>query len=327
MRHAVGIVAERVRGFDDVRPWWDRVACELSHPFALPDWLEAWWEAFGRGRELRLYVCSRREGGEPVAFVPLLRGDDGVVRFVGDGLSDELGPVCPRGSRHDAKASLAAALALELRPGERFVGTSLPLRNAWTRYPGCATRRIEACPFVDVATTTWHDYLTGPEARRRRRAVARFERQAGEGEVTIEEVAAARDVDSALSALFELHAARWGERSTVFAPSRRSFFVDASRGLFVRGALRLRLASVAGTQAGAMYCLRWAGGEWFYQSGWDPRFGRVGIGSALFAHSIRRAFGERLAAYRFLRGNEPYKWQWATADDPVVTIEVAANAA
>jgi CelD/BcsL family acetyltransferase involved in cellulose biosynthesis len=155
----------------------------------------------------------------------------------------------------------------------------------------------------------------------------RFERQAGEGQVTIDEVAAAGDVDSALATLFELHAARWGERSTIFAASRRGFFVEASKRLFARGALRLRLASVGGTEAGAMYCLRWAGGEWFYQSGWDPRFGPVGIGSALFAHSIRRAFADRLAAYRFLRGNEPYKWQWATADDPVVTIEVTANAA
>jgi CelD/BcsL family acetyltransferase involved in cellulose biosynthesis len=44
----------------------------------------------------------------------------------------------------------------------------------------------------------------------------------------------------------------------------------------------------------------------------------------LLAHAIREAHRDGLATYRLLRGDEPYKYRWATSDEPVATVELRA---
>ena len=70
------------------------------------------------------------------------------------------------------------------------------------------------------------------------------------------------------------------------------------------------------------YGFRFAGDEYFYQSGWDPALARFRIGSAILEHSIREAFADGVAEYRLLRGDEIYKQRYASADTAVQTIAV-----
>src|SRR5438093_5819836 len=113
------------------RAEWSELAARGGNIFATPEWLETWWRHFGSGRPFLLERC-RGDDGRLLALVPLylwrsfpLR----ILRFVGHGPSDALGPVCA------AEHTSAAATALRTRlAGERFdafVGEELPADQGW----------------------------------------------------------------------------------------------------------------------------------------------------------------------------------------------------
>ncbi len=60
------------QGFLDLEPLWSRLVDEAGtdHPFLRHEWVRAWWECFGAGRELHVLVV--KAGSEPVAIAPLM---------------------------------------------------------------------------------------------------------------------------------------------------------------------------------------------------------------------------------------------------------------
>ena len=59
-------------GFLDLEPLWSRLVDEarIDHPFVRHEWVRAWWECFGAGKELHILVV--KAGSEPVAIAPLM---------------------------------------------------------------------------------------------------------------------------------------------------------------------------------------------------------------------------------------------------------------
>src|SRR5919202_4039936 len=204
---AFELTAHRVGGFRELASWWEHEAPGLPRPFALRDWLETWWECLGAGRDLRLYACSGA-GGAVAAAVPLFRDGDGVLRLVGDGLTDELGPVFAR--TEYAKPALAAALAAELRPGERFVGASLPARAGWEPVVASGRRavtsvQVESSPVAELAGRSWREYLAGSDARRRRVAARDLDRHLDSGRFEVRQVTTQEELGGAFDRLVALH--------------------------------------------------------------------------------------------------------------------------
>jgi CelD/BcsL family acetyltransferase involved in cellulose biosynthesis len=81
-----------------------------------------------------------------------------------------------------------------------------------------------------------------------------------------------------------------------------------------RGWLRLWIEEVDGEPAAAYYGLRFAGSEFFFQSGRDPKFDRLSVGAVLLAHAVRNACDDGVGEFRFLAGDEPYKLRLADGD-------------
>ena len=81
---------------DGVEPAdWRRLAERAGHVFATREWLLTWWRHYGKAR--RQLIGLARAGGDLVAIVPLYewwRHGLPVLRFVGHGPSDQLGPIC-----------------------------------------------------------------------------------------------------------------------------------------------------------------------------------------------------------------------------------------
>ncbi len=129
------------------------------------------------------------------------------------------------------------------------------------------------------------------------------------------------EVERDLEVLVALHRARFGDRSRTFTPERVGFFREAVPAMALDGSVVLRTLLLGGRPAAAILLLRGGGDDWFYQSGWDPELAALGVGRALFAHSVREAFAEGRRAFRMLKGEEDYKSFWANDVDPVVTFE------
>src|SRR5579864_8455687 len=81
---------------DQFRDYWNRLLSEnpLSSIFQTPEWLAAWWQAFGKGKKLLSLIFSDSDA-KPVGIAPLYIEDQSFLglslkslRFVGAGSGD-----------------------------------------------------------------------------------------------------------------------------------------------------------------------------------------------------------------------------------------------
>ena len=128
-------------------------------------------------------------------------------------------------------------------------------------------------------------------------------------------------LEADMGTLATLHEARWGAQGSGALRDRRAaFHLDFARAALERGWLRLWLAEVEEKPVGAWYGFRFAGKEWYYQSGRDPEWDRESVGLVLLAHTIRSAFDDGLTTYKLLRGDDAYKDRFATSDPGLQTV-------
>ncbi len=278
-----------------------RLAPLSGSVFATWEWLGPWLEHLGG--EARLYAV------QDIAVFGFAR-QRGVLRLIGDGLSDECGPVCA--PEHRA----AAARAMAAVAGEPLIARDLH-DGDWAAWLGGEVVHVEPC--FGVSAPDFDAWLECRPAGFRRRARA-VERRL-EAAAAVFRTADAGTVRDDLATLIRLHRERFGDRTRVFDGPRREFLVDAALRLQGAGRLRLTTLEVGGEPVGAMLFLRHRGVDAYYQAGWDPGAAALSPGFALLLDAVRRARGE----LSLLRGGEPYKREWASFDRPLITVSVPAR--
>jgi CelD/BcsL family acetyltransferase involved in cellulose biosynthesis len=317
---------ERLSGLEAAAGDWEALAERADNIFATREWLSIWWDHFGGGDLLLL--GSRRPDGRLAAIVPLYRsrlGPARVLRFLGHGPSDELGPVC---DPVDGPA-VAQALQNALRDGslggwDALLAEQLLREKGWSDLLGGTVAREESSPVLRARGQSFEEVLAS-RSRNFRQQVRRRERKLLREHglrYRLADDPARLDVD--LTALFELHAARWAETgSTAFSPDRQAFHREFARLALERGWLRFWLAEVDGAPIAALYGFRFADSELYYQSGRDPAWDPYAVGFVLLAHSVKAALEEGASEYRLLRGGEPYKQRFADYDPGLTTLVLA----
>ena len=284
---------------------WRSLAERGRNIFATWEWADAWWRHFGEGRELRVRH-------EPGSFVlPLFvqrQGPFRLLRFVGSGNSDEVGPV-----GDDARAAAAFAKVVEERGFHLFLGDEMA--PGWGERLGAKVVERTSSPVVELSGS-WDDYLAGRSAN--------FRSQVRSAERRLEDrglsyrLATPGSLNADLDTLFWLHRARW-PGSHWFAEAE-AFHRDFAAIALDRGWLRLWILELDGTPAAAWLGYRFARVESYYQAGRDPALQRERVGFVLLAHTIREALQDGMSEYRLLRGDEPFKYRFATGDPGLETL-------
>jgi CelD/BcsL family acetyltransferase involved in cellulose biosynthesis len=129
-----------------------------------------------------------------------------------------------------------------------------------------------------------------------------------------------------LAGLFELHRARWaarGEPGVLAGAALERFHIDAVAALARGGLVRLIGLALDGTLRAVFYGLVDHGRLLFYLSGFDPQIARLSPGRLLVARAIERARDEGAFELDFLRGREPYKYEWGAVDRPAAIYRAA----
>lgn len=312
---------------EDLRADWPRLAEAAGHPFGTWEWVTAWWRWFGKGRSLYTFAC-RDDAGRVIAILPLYVAATRpvrVARFLG--YADLHSPLCAAEHRPVA----AAALLRCVRGGKDgcpiVLAEKLPGGQGWDELLGGTRLSSHPDPFMKLGVN-WEDFLASrthsfrSTVRRRERTLAKsFElsyRLADDPE----------RLDADLDTLYRLHAERWGAATTgVFGGDRGLMNRELAFEALAAGWLRLWLLELDGEPVAAYYGWRYAGSEWFIQSGRDPRFVKQSVGATLLAHVVRDACDDGMSVFRFLAGDEAYKFRWTDDDEPAETRLLAANAA
>ena len=314
---------ESFSALESRRDDWTRVAERSRNIFATWEWAATWWDHYGADGEPAFRAC-RRADGEVFAILPLYvvrRRGLRLLRFVGHGPGDVLGPICGEGDGPAAGAALAGVLVEQPRRWHLFLGERLP-RGPVAEAIGGERMQTEANPYLEIAGKSWDDFSAGLSKKLRgnlRRSARRLEE---EHEVRYRLCDEPARLDADLDTLLRLHAARWG-RDGVFEGQAGAFHRDFAHRALAAGWLRLWLMEVDGQPVAAWYGFRFGGVDFFYQSGRDRTWDQHSVGSQLLLHTIRSAFDDGMQRYAFLRGDEPYKDKFANADAGLETRAVA----
>lgn len=279
-------------------------------PFQTPMWLLPWWRAFGS--DDLATIAARDASGALAALAPLYvirDGDESLGVFLGTGISDYLDVigdaslVMPELSRIDCQMWDLQ----QLRPSSSMLAAPLPA--GWSEN----VEDQEPCPTLSLEGKTLPT-LISPHFQKKlryyRRSLARM------GDVVVE-TPTPDTLDDLLTALFELHAARWKRRNLpgVLADEvTQNFHRDVARRMLETGCLRMYATRVAGRIVAVFYGFALHGTVYYYLSGYDPELEKLSIGTLIVAHAIEEAIGDSATTFDFLRGAEEYKYAWGATD-------------
>lgn len=327
-------VVERITngtGFEKLKKEWNALleASPANCFFLTWEWLFTWWRYLSGGR--RLFILVVRSEGEMIALAPLvlkparlsLLWPFRVLEFLGSGTigSDYLDFIIRCGREQEALKALAGYLTqrklmLELRQLKR--DSALAMRLAQTLREQSGWRLFEAatdvCPYIDLSGHTWPSYLGTLGSSHRYNFQRRFKQLSREFEVRFEQTVSEEQRREALAHLVELHHKRWQGRgcSEAFTTSDLlSFHQEMGRIALERGWLRLFILRLDGRPAASLYGFRYHRSFYFFQSGFDPQYGRHSVGLVTMGLAIKKALEDGAEEYDLLHGDEPYKFLWA----------------
>jgi CelD/BcsL family acetyltransferase involved in cellulose biosynthesis len=213
----------------------------------------------------------------------------------------------------------AAADALAVAFGRREID------SGWT----LNLEREDVCPVVTIPDGVgFEDLLSGLDKKARHEIRRKIRRAEAAGEIELKVVP---DPLAELDAFIDLHQRKWGadglfppthggDASRVFI--RRWFEESGPDGPVVLVSLTIGLRQIA---AGILV----AAGDrlMFYNAGSDPDARDLSPGVILAARCIEYAIDRGMASFDFLRGNEPYKYEWGATDEPIQRLLVRRDQA
>ena len=296
--------------FAELADEWHVLAERNRNVFGTLEWAQTWWRHFGTDPEPRPSLVPS------VAVLPLYVDRVGpfrLLRFIGHGHADQVGPVCAPEERDVA----AAALRDVLDSGGFHLFLGEGLAPGWAEPIGARVIERAASPVVTLTESTWEEFLAARSSNFRQQ-VRTAERRLGQRGLRFRLADDPGRLDQDLDVLFALHRARW-PGSPWFAYAE-AFHRDFATRALERGWLRLWILELDGSPAGAWLGYRFAGVESYYQAGRDPALERERVGFVLLAHSIREALADGMSEYRLLRGDESFKYRFATADPGLETL-------
>jgi CelD/BcsL family acetyltransferase involved in cellulose biosynthesis len=184
--------------------------------------------------------------------------------------------------------------------------------------------REDVCPVVHLPAGVDFDGYLAMLGKKDRHEIRRKVRRAeAVGEIRL---ADSPDPLADLDAFIDLHQKRWGKAGlfpeTPGGHASRVFF----RRLFEEhgsdGPLRLAFLTVGGRRIAAGVHFRTADGYLYYNAGIDPDARELSPGVLMVAAYVQRAIAEGCRRLDFLRGDEPYKYEWGATDEPIQRLLV-----
>jgi CelD/BcsL family acetyltransferase involved in cellulose biosynthesis len=285
-------------------------------PFQHPAWLIPWTRRFAPRAP---WVLCARAAGRLAGVLPLVRWREGARRVVsplGAGVSDVFDAVVDPALAHAALAALLARLAAaragfdrvdleQLPPGARLLGAAAP-RGLRTEVEPQDARPVLPLP----PGTRLADVVPAGQRRRLARARRAAERV---GALTLAVAGPA-----AMDLLLRLHGERWqarGEAGVVAEVELQDFHREVAAPMAASGALRLYVLRLGGEPIAALYGFRTGARLSCYLQGFAPGAARLSPGVLLLGAVLEEALREGVAVADFLRGREPYKYDWGARDE------------
>jgi CelD/BcsL family acetyltransferase involved in cellulose biosynthesis len=174
----------------------------------------------------------------------------------------------------------------------------------------------EVCPVADLPVGgTIDDYLATLGKKERHEIRRKVRRAEAAGEVLLVD---STDPLADLPEFIDLHQRRWGDDglfpATPGGQQSRVFFRRMFELFPPGGPLTLAFLTVGGRRIAAGISFTSGNALLYYNAGVDPEARELSPGVVMVERYVRRALDLGLARMDFLRGDEPYKYEWGAVD-------------
>jgi CelD/BcsL family acetyltransferase involved in cellulose biosynthesis len=188
-----------------------------------------------------------------------------------------------------------------------------------------SVEREDVCPVVSLPQGVDIDGYLATLGKKERHEIRRKVRRA-EAAGSIELVPS-RDPLADLDAFIDLHQRRWGDDG-LFPPTEggtmsRRFFRRLFELLAGDPLLDLRFLEVDGRRIAAGVGFDDGESVYYYNAGVDPGARDLSPGVVMVERYVRDALARGKRRLDFLRGDEPYKYEWGAVDEPIQRLLVA----
>jgi CelD/BcsL family acetyltransferase involved in cellulose biosynthesis len=317
------------------RSWRELHEASGAGPFMHWAWMNGAWSVLHPQRTPRVAV-ARDASGACVGLLPLseerLSGGLKVWRFAADQTvgSDYLDGMVRPGREPGCLRALWKAVHERQGDFDRLELLDLPRESPSVGmlgelFPGADTEPRYRCPLIECAGPFDAYLASRPRCDNLLRRRRWFLAQPG---YAIELASRPEQVAAALDDFFRLHRLRWavdGGSQGITSPDIEAFHRCVVPVLASEGKARIYSLRLGPDVLASVYMLSDGPRRYFYQSGYDPAWGNRSPGLVLLARTIEDAFAEGAQSYDFLRGEEAYKKEWATAERSTVSVTAAGH--
>jgi CelD/BcsL family acetyltransferase involved in cellulose biosynthesis len=317
----------------DLPEWRELLRRDPSrHVFSSPEWNKLWWQEFGTGRDLLLMTMMR--GDEVAAIVPMYRKEEAgrrILRFVGGiDLTDYLGPICSLQDRNAVAETLVDWLATTDVWWDELDAHSMPVPLGFAEFLVDHADRHgfdfildqEEVSAILPLDSNWDAYLASLDSKQRhelKRKIRRLAREHPDARVR-SSTAASLDLD--LEIFFDMHREAQGDKGHFMSPGVATFFERVARGFMALGWLRLDFLEIGARAVAVTFGFEVSRRFYLYNSAFLPAARKMSPGVVLVGHLVKRAIGNQVQYFDFLRGPERYKYQFGAEAVPLHNVRV-----
>lgn len=299
--------------------WRNLVATAGGSFFQTPEWIGAWSTTVGRDQEPVAAIW--RVEGEVKAVLALAKVTDRLhpripvtVRLwtnagTGPGSADHAGWVIDEAIEDDVAAWLRGYIGRTPLLLRNVDDSKHPLQDSFSWIVLEETR----CPRLDP-----NDYIDGAVGSNKlRKSLRNARRRLADAGVEFDWFPAGAVTRETLNDLFALHGERRdmvGGSSSFSGQDRHRLHERLVDGAHPDAGPSAVVASVGDRAVGVLYGFVFGSTFSYFQSGWDPEFSSMSMGSVLVDEAIRRAAETGCTVFDLLRGPEPYKYRFGAED-------------
>jgi CelD/BcsL family acetyltransferase involved in cellulose biosynthesis len=248
------------------------------------------------------------------------------LTLLGSGISDYLEPLIAAADRAEILQTLSTHLEGRLDWDVcSWQDLSSPTLLAELPVSVTSMRVMEDMPCTEVPIMgNWEMYC-----RARPRGLRRNLRRYAEKAYQLAEFQffAERDFKSQLlETLICLHTARWrrqGEAGMIAANCSADFLREVVPKLAAQGHVLFFGLEFQGRTVALILSFPYQNVLFSYLSGFDPEYEQYGFGRLLLHKSLEYAFAKKFKSWNFLRGNEPYKFEWGATLVPKTRLLIS----
>lgn len=324
---------------------WDNLLCSSASDvvFMTWQWQTTWWRNFGAQRECKLHLLVvRDERGALVGIAPLFVGlaslpptgeyapgeqrpEQGpqrrVARMVGGiEIADYLDVIAPA-ENLPAVWSVALDYLRDIRgewdavdfhslpglsPSHEILAELGPQKGF-----DFQVFHEDVCPVITLPDS-WESYLMSLRKKDRHELRRKVRKLESRDDVRWYLAAPAdhQAIERAVHIFLDLHRKSDAEKARFMDEHMAAYFLDMAHALLNTGWLDIAILEITGQPAAAYFSFNYHKRLYLYNSGYDPKFGAYSAGVALLAYRIHKAINQGLCYFDFLRGDEPYKYDF-----------------